>query len=164
MKQMNKTVYGASSRRYGTKLSVVPAIETSSGGRLHVHLLLELPRFLFDLSDDYIQLVTAEWKRLRWAEPECHVCYLGSRCDIWYWLKYIVKDSTNDFESLDLFNLYLGGRQRRSVHDQTELDKFLEMNKDAFKRNHEGWCHFDIREYARYLEMVQTGKLPKKFS
>jgi hypothetical protein len=44
LKRLNLQSYGAAYRRKKKRLAVIPAIETSTHGRLHIHLTLPSPR------------------------------------------------------------------------------------------------------------------------
>ena len=101
---LNKDVYGKAYRRFGKQLKVVSAIERGKDGRLHAHLLLEIPRCAYADTHAYFEHVTRLWTSLQWAR---RVNEVKPAVDEYGWLTYITKEMTWKPDTLDLMNLHL---------------------------------------------------------
>jgi len=109
MKQLNKKTYNHAYQRYGKKLACIPVIEVSSNDRLHVHMLLQIPKHVQSNYHEYFDLIKKLWMTLRWAHREEHdVKLLPTKDDVTGWTKYIAKDLYSENDVIDLDNVHLG--------------------------------------------------------
>lgn len=111
MKAVNRHVFRNASRRYGKRLVCVPVIENSKGGRLHIHMLLEIPEYMNANPDEFFQIFLTEWRKIPWSDAEYVIRRIPSHEDKIQWTKYILKDFAKDDEGLDDKNFHLGRRR-----------------------------------------------------
>jgi hypothetical protein len=69
LKSLNKKVFKGAYRKHKKRLAVIPSIEESKAGRLHVHMTLQVPKRMRDAPEDFFRLVESEWGKLSWSMP-----------------------------------------------------------------------------------------------
>ena len=110
MRSLNREIFKNASRRFGKKLICVPSLETSPDGRLHIHMLLEIPEYMsFEKFKKYVDCI---WKNNPWARPIYDIVEIITKSEELRITKYILKDLWKDLDGLDVENLHLG----RSIH------------------------------------------------
>ncbi|CAE6706728.1 hypothetical protein R69619_00886 [Paraburkholderia nemoris] len=101
---LSKDALGKAYRRHHRQLKVVTAIETGAGGRLHAHLLLEVPRRFDGEPQTFFDSVEKLWTSLQWARPRIDV----KQCtDVGGWASYISKEMLKNPDAIDFLNLHL---------------------------------------------------------
>jgi len=99
---LNKDVFGKAYQRFRKRLRVLTAIEGGSRSvRLHVHMILEIPRRFRGHPEEFFTLARAKWTSLDWAQKrvDFQVSY-----DPGGFAKYISKDVWRDPDALDFNN------------------------------------------------------------
>jgi hypothetical protein len=108
LKHLQCDVYGKAYSRHGRRLAVIPVIEEGAKGRLHVHMLLEMPDpERSKLSGEAFEKHVARlWRDLQWARKEARIDRLESCSDARRFTSYILKDMRRNDAALDVLNLY----------------------------------------------------------
>jgi hypothetical protein len=75
---LNTEIYGKRFRRFGKKLNVIPALERSSSGRLHYHLVLQKPQsrhpeMAQEADKAFLALIQSCWKRTPFGYEQIHI-------------------------------------------------------------------------------------------
>ena len=91
---LNSEVFGKRYKRFGKKLNVIPALERSSSGRLHYHLVLQKPQsrhpeIAQEADRAFLALIENCWKRTDFGYAEIHI---HDRIDHG-WTDYISKNA-----------------------------------------------------------------------
>lgn len=91
---LNTGVYGKRFKRFGKRLNVIPALERSSSGRLHYHLVLQKPQsrhpeMAQDADKSFLELIENCWKRTPFGYEQIHI---HDRVDHG-WTDYITKNA-----------------------------------------------------------------------
>ena len=101
---LNTEVYGKRFKRFGKRLNVIPALERSSSGRLHYHLVLQKPQsrhpeMAQDADKAFLSLVENCWKRTPFGYEQIHI---HEQVDHG-WTDYITKNA-NTGDGIDWLN------------------------------------------------------------
>jgi hypothetical protein len=88
-------------------LAIIPAIEKGMGGRLHVHLTLEVPCYLKGNEKKFFEWIRSTWKKMRWSDCQHKFDLLTSKDDVNRWTRYLVKEVGINEDAIDFENLYL---------------------------------------------------------
>jgi hypothetical protein len=101
---LNTEVYGKRFKRFGKKLNVIPALERSSSGRLHYHLVLQKPQsrhpeMAQEADKAFLALIQSCWKRTPFGYEQIHI---HDRVDHG-WTDYISK-TANTGDGIDWQN------------------------------------------------------------
>jgi hypothetical protein len=101
---LNSEVYGKRFKRFGKRLNVIPALERSSSGRLHYHLVLQKPQsrhveIAQEADKAFLSLVENCWKRTPFGYEQIHI---HDRIDHG-WTDYISKNA-NTGDGIDWLN------------------------------------------------------------
>ena len=110
MRSLNRKIFKNASRRFEKRLICVPSFETSLDGRLHIHMVLEIPEYMS--FEEFRRYVDCIWKNNPWARPIYDIVEITSKSEELRITKYILKDLWKDLDGLDVENLHLG----RSIH------------------------------------------------
>lgn len=88
---LNKKVFGNGSKRFGSKLEIIPILEKSKMDRYHYHLCLRKPD---TQSDQNFEILIREcWVKTRWGYNEIHI---HRQIDNG-WIDYITKSDDIDW-------------------------------------------------------------------
>ena len=114
--QLNQRVYRNAYRRNAKRLSCVPAIETGLMGRLHIHLLLQIPDYMADHRYTFSDQIQQVWRKSRWAMGQTNIQFCEEvEAGAIGWVNYITKNYVGNDESLSLIHMHLPGTSN-SVH------------------------------------------------
>ncbi len=111
LKRLNKAFYKHAYQRYHKKLACVPVIEQQASGRLHVHMLLEIPDYLGTNphKNAFCRSVETTAKQLVWCEKGNNAQHLvrviPDNTHAKNWLDYILKDIGKDADVVDAINI-----------------------------------------------------------
>jgi hypothetical protein len=90
---LNKRVFGNRSKRFGSKVEIIPVLERSKMDRYHYHLCLRKPE---THSDQKFETVIREcWLKTRWGYNEIHI---HRQIDNG-WVDYITKSDDIDWNN-----------------------------------------------------------------
>lgn len=67
---LNKDLLGKKFSRFGTRINVIPVLESTLGHRIHYHTIFEVP--LNVRSTDFMRTVERCWKKTRWGYEHVH--------------------------------------------------------------------------------------------
>lgn len=96
---LNREVLGKRFSRFGTRINVIPVLETSTSHRLHYHTIFEVPRNV--RSTDFLRQVETCWEKTDWGyEHSHHHDYVDEG-----WLDYLTKFKSYR-DTVDWMNLY----------------------------------------------------------
>jgi hypothetical protein len=99
--RLNKKIYGAAFTRYNKCVDVVPVFEYDKSNKLHYHLLIKVPNRISEYQ--LHALILTNWMKTNWGLWEMD---LQNTHDSG-WLRYITKETTQDFTNIDVPNLTL---------------------------------------------------------
>lgn len=111
LKRLNRKFYKHAYQRYHKKLACILVIEQQASGRLHVHMLLEIPDYLNKSIDKqlFCQSVETTAKQLIWCEKgnnsQHQVRVIPDSTNARKWLDYILKGIGNDADVVDVINI-----------------------------------------------------------
>jgi hypothetical protein len=109
LRRLNKKIYGNAYRRHKKRLACVPVIETGKvGGRLHIHMALQVPDYMKDDLHRFFDIVEQEWKKSEWARWGSMLRPISSEKNRQWWTNYLFKDVSADDEVFDVQNFHLG--------------------------------------------------------
>ena len=94
--RLNKKIYGAAFTRYNKRVDVVPVFEYDKSNKLHYHLLIKVPNRISEYQ--LHTLILTNWMKTNWGlwEMDLKDTYDSG------WLRYITKETTNDFTNIDV--------------------------------------------------------------
>lgn len=95
---LNKQLLGKKSSRFGTRINVIPVLETTYGHRLHYHTIFEVP--LNIRSTEFMRTVDECWMKTKWGYEHIHH---HNRVDEG-WLDYLTKFKSHK-DDIDWMNL-----------------------------------------------------------
>ena len=99
--RLNKKIYGAAFTRYNKRVDAVPVFEYDKSNKLHYHLLIKVPN---RISEHQLNaLILTNWMKTNWGLWEMD---LQNTHDSG-WLRYITKETTQDFTNIDVPNTTL---------------------------------------------------------
>ena len=99
--RLNKKIYGAAFTRYNKRVDAVPVFEYDKSNKLHYHLLIKVPNRISEYQLN--ALILTNWMKTNWGlwEMDLDETYDSG------WLRYITKDTTQDFTNIDVPNTTL---------------------------------------------------------
>ena len=101
LNKLNVKTYGNAFKRYNKRLEVIPTYEYADGKHLHYHLVIKKPQRLTDRRFD--SLIRTNWISTDWGLWSIDI----KRVSDSGWLEYVTKDTSVDFENVDIGNLWL---------------------------------------------------------
>lgn len=101
LSNLNRSIFGNATKRFGKKLEIIAVQETSNWQRLHYHLVIKIPDRVssIELSD----LILQHWKSTDFAyyENDIKPCHSSG------WINYMMKN-TGTTSELDIENTNIG--------------------------------------------------------
>lgn len=108
LKRVNRRIYKNGYRRFKKRLACVPVVETGKLSRIHIHMLLEVPSYMEQDPYSFLDIVQQEWKKSPWSHKKDQLGLITSDEDVCGWIRYILKDLSENDEILDPKNVYWG--------------------------------------------------------
>ena len=101
LSNLNRSIFGNATKRFGKKLDIIAVQETSNWQRLHYHLVIKIPERISraELSD----LILLHWKSTDFAYNENDI----KPCHSSGWIDYMMID-INTTAELDIENTNIG--------------------------------------------------------
>jgi len=101
LNNLNRSIFGNASKRFGKKIEVIAVQETSNWQRLHYHLLIKVPDRIS--IDEFSNLILQHWKSTDFAynENTIRTCHSSG------WISYMLKNTKTTAE-IDIENTNIG--------------------------------------------------------
>lgn len=100
LNNLNKSIFGNATQRFGKRIDVIAVQETSNWQRLHYHLLIQVPERIS--IEDFSDLILQHWKGTDFAYDENVI----KPCHSSGWINYMLKNLGTSAE-LDIENTYI---------------------------------------------------------
>ncbi len=106
LKALNRKVYGPAFRRGRKRLRVITMMERSKSGRLHVHMVLQIPDHFAGHVTPYYKIIKQELDRLRWMDRQHDFKVLKAEADVINWIRYMGKGVSWNADLIDFNNTH----------------------------------------------------------